>query len=518
MATANDETPTLLNLTDCLYFTNGSCMFKNKCRYRHCLVASKQLAKCSNWPDSCRKIDCPYRHTGVPSKTPKSFPQEKGLVVIFWDIENVAIPKGQRPFDIVQRIRQKLVIEPDLQEAAFSCYCNCNTIPPENQQSLSLAAVRIVHVPIRKDGAADREILLDLDRFERTHRPPATIVLISGDIDFVGKLSDLRHHAGYRVIVIHNKPAKEELKATVNAHYPWELFTEPSQQQQLGQPIIRNNSERLTNQSANFGRVLNNQLNNDCNVNPTASPKLKQPSIPPKVDLLGENNPVHNNYLETTSPTPYRHSGSVIRNHDSRSRTERLEPPITQLVNQTPASNATNNTPPSVPASIVASRARIRQAVRTNSLQRPNNPISGSCEQIPALITDDTAKIHINSLPCPHCTNEFSTIKALRQHQKDKNHLFDCPRCKEGFPTLVGLNQHQLAKGHNVSNNMDDQSDIKLDTTDNLNTNQSATSFEHNFNTSNNNKRLPVYRSPIANYSVIRGNRNNVNYVTNDED
>jgi transcription elongation factor Elf1 len=51
-------------------------------------------------------------------------------------------------------------------------------------------------------------------------------VLISGDIDFVGKLSDLRHQVGFHVIVVHNKPAKKELKATVNAHYPWEMFTE----------------------------------------------------------------------------------------------------------------------------------------------------------------------------------------------------------------------------------------------------------------------------------------------------
>jgi len=518
MATGNDKIPNLLNLTDCLYFTNGRCMFKNKCHYRHCSAAIKQLEKCSDWPDSCRNIDCPYRHTGMPSKIPKSLAQGKDFVIFFWDIENVSIPKGQKPFDIVQRIRQKFVNEPGLQEVDFSCYCNSNTISPENQQSLYQATVRIIHVPDRKPGAADRQIMLDLDRFERIHSPPATIVLISGDIDFVNKLSDLRHHAGYRVIVIHNKPAKEELKSTVNAHYPWELFTESSQQQQLGKPIIRNNFGGLRNQSENFQPVLNDRLNNGCDVNPTAFPKLKQPSVTLKVDLLGENSLVQNNYVETNSSIPYRHSASVIRKHRSKSPTQKLKPPITQPVNQTPVSNAGNNTPPSVRASIVAPRARLRQTVTTNQRQQQNIPISGSYEQIPALMKDVNEKIQINSFPCPHCTNEFSTVKALRQHQQDKNHLFDCPKCKEGFPTLTGLNQHQIAKGHNISTNTDDQCNVQLDTKDNLNTNQSATSFEHSFNKPKNNKRLPVYHSPIANYSLIDGNRNNVNYVTNDED
>jgi meiosis arrest female protein 1 len=274
----------------------------------------KQLEKCPNWPDTCRNVDCPKRHTGTPSKASKPVPskpvpQEKTLVSFFWNIENAPIPRGQKPFDIVQRIRQKLVLERGLQEVDFSCYCDTNTISQENQQSLSHATVRIVHVPDRKPGAVDRQIMLDLDRFERTHRPPATIVLISGDIDFFGKLSDLRHQARFRVIVIHNRPDNEELKATVNENYSWELFTEPSQQQQqqLLQPVIRNHSGRSTIQAANVRPVLNNEVNNDYNINGTAPSKsLFDPhsanSLPP------------NNYIPSTSPAPYRSTNRVTRN------------------------------------------------------------------------------------------------------------------------------------------------------------------------------------------------------------
>jgi len=518
MATDNDKKINILSLTDCLYFTNGFCVFKNKCHYRHCQAAIKQLQKCPNWPDSCRNIDCPYRHTGTPSKIPKPLPQEKGLVSFFWDIENVPIPKGQKPFDIVQRIRQKLVVEPGLQEADFSCYCNSNTIPQEKQQSLYEATVRIVHVPDRKLGAVDRQIMLDLDRFERTHRPPATIVLISGDIDFAGKLSDLRHQAGYHVIVIHNRPAKEELKAIVHAHYPWEFFTEPSQQQQLLQPVIRNNSDRLANQSANSKTVFNDRLNNDNNVNRITSSQSKQPPLTPLMDLHGENNLVHNNYLQSTALTSRRRSGSATRNHRSRDRAQPLKPPIIQSVNQRSASNVGSNSPPSPPTPIIASRARIRQGNSIHRLHQQNISTSGASEQISSTINDDTAKTQRNPVPCPYCTNEFSTIKALRQHQKDKNHLFDCPECKEGFPTKNSLKQHQIAKGHNISTDIDDQRNAQLNTADNLNMHPFATLPGNNLNKPNNSKRPPMYQKPIANDSNIDRNINNVNCVSNDED
>ena len=250
-------------------------------------------------------MNCPLRHPGGPSRLPKPAPQEAELVSFFWDIENVPIPKGQKPFEIVQRIRQKLVTEPGLQEVDFSCYCNINTIPEVNQQSLSHANVRIVHVPDRKPGAADGKIMLDLDRFERGHRPPATIVLISGDIDFIGKLSDLRHRARFHVIVIHNKPAKEELKVTVNAHYAWELFTEPSQQQQQ-QPLIRNSSEPVTNLSTDERPVLNGQQRNVVNNNETRLPSLMDLNltVPQPESQVRDNVRQDDGRQSNDSPTP----------------------------------------------------------------------------------------------------------------------------------------------------------------------------------------------------------------------
>ncbi|CAF1652962.1 unnamed protein product [Adineta ricciae] len=245
----NTETIPPQSLVDCNYFMNRiKCYYGNACRFRHCQHAIRRTQRCAKWPN-CNNVKCLYRHPSIVPKGWKPVPlpsanvftpsilysqlrehkqkSSENVVGIFWDLENVQIPRTQKPFDIVQRIREMLVIKANLQEIGFTCYCDVSTISQINQISLIHANVRIAHVPNGKPGSVDRQILLDLDRFERAHDPPATIILITGDIDFVGKLSDLRHQAHFHVIVVHNKSAKEELKAIVNAYYSWDLFTAP---------------------------------------------------------------------------------------------------------------------------------------------------------------------------------------------------------------------------------------------------------------------------------------------------
>jgi meiosis arrest female protein 1 len=281
--------------TDCMYFMNGNCKLNDKCRYRHCREAAAQTNNCFKWPKTCRDVKCPYRHPTLPhnpgEKKKKPFPEstnlnpisaqasvpQEGFISFFWDIENVPIPKAQKPFDIVQRIRQKLVISTGLREYNFTCYCNSTMISQENQLNLFHANVRIVHVPDRKPNAVDRQIMLELDRFERAHRPPATIVLISGDIDFVGKLSDLRHQAGFHVIVIHNKPAKTELKATVNAHYPWELFTQAPTEASALETSINALNMRAPRQNR-----MNNPKNDGNLHSVEPSPSRTNPTVKPR--------------------------------------------------------------------------------------------------------------------------------------------------------------------------------------------------------------------------------------------
>ena len=388
---AIDRSKSNLNfLTDCMYFINGNCRSQENCPFRHCLQAAGQLNSCPTWPKRCRNVTCPYRHPKVLQKSTKEKPvvvqalanhpcqpqapatRQNGKVIFFWDIENVPIPKGQTAFDIVQRIRQKFVLERGLQELDFSCYCNMTTLPEKIQQSLHCATVRMIHVYDRKPGAADLQIMLDLDRFERVHRPPATIILISGDIDFVGKLNALRNHVGFHVIVIHNKPAKEELKATVNEHYAWELFTE-------AQPPVTN----VANGFASSGAERN--------------PRLAEPVR-----------------------TRHRSTGNARRRHDPSPMARSMpikQPPM-------------NDNPPikKYPCPICGHDFDSPQALRQHQIAKDHAVHCPVCDE--TFVSKESRNQHQKdkkhyelNYKCNQCNRFFSKIESLNQHQQATNHI-----------------------------------------------------------------------------------------------
>jgi hypothetical protein len=72
----------------------------------------------------------------------------------------------------------------------------------------------------RKD-AADKMMMVDMLAFAIDHPPPATIVLISGDRDFVYALSVLRNRRYTVVLIVPNNGAPIILKSQANAILEW---------------------------------------------------------------------------------------------------------------------------------------------------------------------------------------------------------------------------------------------------------------------------------------------------------
>ncbi|CAF4394701.1 unnamed protein product, partial [Rotaria magnacalcarata] len=66
-------------------------------------------------------------------------------------------------------------------------------------------------------------------------------------------------------IVIHNKPAKTELKATVNSHYPWETFTKSGNETASGLEVLPEELGRRIPQSyrTNNQAATNHQRKTD---------------------------------------------------------------------------------------------------------------------------------------------------------------------------------------------------------------------------------------------------------------
>ncbi|XP_033630021.1 meiosis regulator and mRNA stability factor 1-like isoform X2 [Asterias rubens] len=133
---------------------------------------------------------------------------------VFWDIENCAVPRGKSALAVVQSIRDKLFT--GHREAEFLCVCDINKESATVIQELNDAQVTVAHINATAKNAADDKLKQSLRRFADTHNPPATVVLISGDINFARDLSDLRHRNNLRVILVHRDEASEALKACAN--------------------------------------------------------------------------------------------------------------------------------------------------------------------------------------------------------------------------------------------------------------------------------------------------------------
>lgn len=77
----------------------------------------------------------------------------------------------------------------------------------------------LIHVSSLSKNAADEKLRQSLRRFGELHSPPATVLLISSDINFAADICDLRYRKKIEVILVHNKNIADALILCANEHY-----------------------------------------------------------------------------------------------------------------------------------------------------------------------------------------------------------------------------------------------------------------------------------------------------------
>ncbi|CAF1084980.1 unnamed protein product [Adineta steineri] len=312
----------------------------------------------------------------------------------------------QNPSHIIQRLREKFVHSPQSLEIGFDCYkCDTTTISRSVLAKLHHANVRIIDVPDHKPGAVDRRILLDLDRFERVHRPPATIVFISSDIDYVGKLNDLRHQVGYYVVVIHNKPVSEDLWTSINAHYLWDMFTKQPDSTFIALPMPVSQGRSQDFRMADTHQRQNSFLSCD---------KVLYEHPPSAV--------FRPRGMQGTCTPPFGHAPVVFQGHSLEFRIESPHQRENSFLSCDKVLYL--NSPPDI--------------IGPRGMQGICAPPSG---YVPVVSSPRLYQ-------CPDCPNEFRTLDGLHQHQDAKDHRFECPVCDDTFYTLKFLNEHQEDENH----------------------------------------------------------------------
>ncbi|KAG8181656.1 hypothetical protein JTE90_017014 [Oedothorax gibbosus] len=143
---------------------------------------------------------------------------------VFWDIENCQVPKGKSAITLVHNIRERFF--EDHREAEFMCVCDIHKESKVVIQELLFAQVTVVHISATSKNAADDKLKQCMKRFVDTHGSPATLLLISDDVNFASDLSDFRHRHNIRIILIHRGHAHQSLLTCAHEHHNFLTITQ----------------------------------------------------------------------------------------------------------------------------------------------------------------------------------------------------------------------------------------------------------------------------------------------------
>ncbi|MEQ2191733.1 hypothetical protein XENOCAPTIV_001868, partial [Xenoophorus captivus] len=163
------------------------------------------------------------KHGKIGYKYENSVPESIPPVGVFWDIENCSVPSGRSAEAVVQRIRSRFF--QGHREAEFICVCDISKESKAVIQELNNCQVTVAHINATAKNAADDKLRQSLRRFADTHTAPATVVLVSSDVNFASELSDLRHRHGFQVILIHGNHTSSTLLQHAHRHVPFQEIT-----------------------------------------------------------------------------------------------------------------------------------------------------------------------------------------------------------------------------------------------------------------------------------------------------
>ncbi|XP_065659913.1 meiosis regulator and mRNA stability factor 1-like isoform X2 [Hydra vulgaris] len=258
------------NLTDCYYFTQfgeckgfGEVSTGKTCQYRHFDLIQKTVEVCPNWGNkSCTNLQCLKLH---PSQRHYKYKDDStaklnsintpvshsGINVVpigvFWDIENCQVPKNKSALAIVKKLRDRYY--PGRKEAEFICVCDTKKEKEDVLDDLNKAQVNVIHINASSKNAADLKLMQQLRRFALSNPSPATVLLLSGDINFVNDLSDLRYRHNLHIILLHNKQASQALLQCAHESECFDVFTDRILPHT---PMLMTSETRESNQLAVF--------------------------------------------------------------------------------------------------------------------------------------------------------------------------------------------------------------------------------------------------------------------------
>jgi hypothetical protein len=143
-------------------------------------------------------------------------------MAVFWDIENIQIPRNMTASETVERIKSKLVRLGPLSDIRAYTDGGLNTIPEEKRRELQQSGVHILDTPhIGAKEVADKMIIVDAMEFAYKNLGGATLVFITGDTDFAYMLARLQQPQ-WRTVVIARGSMRSMLHMNASTTLRWD--------------------------------------------------------------------------------------------------------------------------------------------------------------------------------------------------------------------------------------------------------------------------------------------------------
>jgi len=151
--------------------------------------------------------------------TSVSVDQRQRKLGVFWDIENIQVPRGLKPSDVVDSIRAK-VYPSFAEEVVFEAYLDVTRFSEPFILELQRAFVKLVHVSGHNKNSADIHIMQAINDFVKSHGL-CMVILISSDENFLPVARSLKRNPDVISYIVHSRQVSDALVQAFDRNFEW---------------------------------------------------------------------------------------------------------------------------------------------------------------------------------------------------------------------------------------------------------------------------------------------------------
>ncbi len=143
-------------------------------------------------------------------------------MAVFWDVENMPIPKELSGLEVIEAIKKKLAPFGNLEAIRAYSDISAGCPPVEKRSDLQLSGCHLIDTPhMNRKEVADKMIIVDALLYVAHHMTESgTLCFITGDTDYAYLLSRLRELQKLRTILVSNR-AKQILDGSAGYTLSW---------------------------------------------------------------------------------------------------------------------------------------------------------------------------------------------------------------------------------------------------------------------------------------------------------